>query len=74
MDADDYLEFDEDFESKKLDNDAYLFNIQYGPVRHQRTQLIKSALPWEWKGVLQSRCHILRFRIKWSDLSRCGHA
>jgi len=52
MDADDYLEFDDDFMLPELDQDAYLFNIHLGSIQHKRTQLIKASLPWVWKGVL----------------------
>ncbi len=51
MDADDVLEFDDDFQPMHLTKDLY--NMWRGPhgVTYIKPQLIKAGLPWKWVGV-----------------------
>lgn len=52
IDADDKLVIDPNFVRPTLDKDFYTINIEYGNLNYQRTQLIKTSLPWRWEGVL----------------------
>lgn len=52
IDADDALMLPPDFARPELDADGYTFEIHDDPIRYRRTQLIRSALPWRWRGVL----------------------
>ena len=52
MDADDRLEYEPDFILPPLTCGAYRFDIKYGNTSYQRYQLIHTALPWKWVGVL----------------------
>lgn len=52
IDADDALMLPPGFTRPDLRTDGYRFVIHDGPIRYQRTQLVRSALPWRWRGVL----------------------
>ena len=53
IDADDLLEIDADFTRAELGADAYTVSIRdSGGVTYARTQLVRSALPWRYRGVL----------------------
>jgi glycosyltransferase involved in cell wall biosynthesis len=52
IDADDELEIREGFELCDLTADSYLMDIHDAAVRYQRTQLMRSTLPWRYVGVL----------------------
>lgn len=52
IDADDWLEFDPDFVRPRLTADAYDVSIQHGRITYRRPCLVRSALPWRFKGVL----------------------
>lgn len=52
LDADDMVKLAPEFCKKKLDKDSYLIDIHYGGMTYGRSALIKSHLPWEWKGVV----------------------
>jgi glycosyltransferase involved in cell wall biosynthesis len=52
IDADDRLEIDPGFAMPSLDADAYNLLIQDGSLAYHRKQLVRSALPWRYVGVL----------------------
>lgn len=52
IDADELLEFDEDFGLPELAADAYDFQVVSGPLRYMKTQLVRDTVPWRFKGVL----------------------
>ena len=53
IDADDVLEFEQEFEMPVLQADSYMLRIIEGPtIVHNRTQIVRAALPWRWRGVL----------------------
>lgn len=52
LDADDYLESPSGYKLPPLTADAYEIQIHYGGMSYARHQLIKTSLPWEWKGVV----------------------
>lgn len=52
IDADDYLKYEPDFKLPLLDRDYYYMTILHAGSSYQRIFLIKSALDWQWKGVL----------------------
>jgi glycosyltransferase involved in cell wall biosynthesis len=52
IDADDVIETDPGFVMPPLTADAYTIEIRQGPIVYRRTQLIRSALPWRYEGVL----------------------
>jgi len=52
IDADDSLEIPQGFEAPPLSADSYVMDISDGSIRYQRTQLVRNALPWRYRGVL----------------------
>jgi len=52
IDADDSLIIDADFRKPVWVYDAYRLNIQHGGTGYLRLHIIRSRLPWRWKGVL----------------------
>ncbi|MBJ7533157.1 glycosyltransferase family 2 protein [Rhodomicrobium vannielii ATCC 17100] len=52
IDADDVLEFEPGTPIPELTADQYAIEIQHGSIVHSRTQIVRSALPWRWEGVL----------------------
>lgn len=52
IDADDALELDPQFTMPALHADSYMLPIADTSIAYQRTQIVKSALPWQWRGVL----------------------
>jgi glycosyltransferase involved in cell wall biosynthesis len=52
LDADEYLETDAGFRWPHLTYDAYDFLMDSGGVTYDRIQLVRSALPWRFEGVL----------------------
>lgn len=52
IDADDELDIPDNFAMPNLDADCYSFDIDLNGVRYRRPQLIRSALPWRYEGVL----------------------
>ncbi|MDV2987911.1 UNVERIFIED_CONTAM: glycosyltransferase [Methylobacteriaceae bacterium AG10] len=52
IDADDTLSIPASFVLPNLEADAYLLDIIDGGVIYQRTQIVRSALPWRYRGVL----------------------
>src|SRR5581483_225880 len=52
MDADDALEYSEDFVLPNLTQDLYYIEHDYKGNRYLRDQLINNHLDWVWKGVL----------------------
>jgi glycosyltransferase involved in cell wall biosynthesis len=52
IDADDVLELPPGFRLPQLAADCYTLEIRQGRLRHQRPQLLRSALPWRYEGVL----------------------
>jgi glycosyltransferase involved in cell wall biosynthesis len=52
IDADDVLEFETQFKMPALEADSYMLRIADTSVTYNRTQIVKAALPWRWRGVL----------------------
>lgn len=52
IDADDVLVLPQGFKLPVLKADSYALDIVQLELRYQRTQLIRSALPWRYEGVL----------------------
>lgn len=52
IDADDTLEVPPDFSLPNLTADSYAFDIEDSTIRYRRTQLVRNALPWVYRGVL----------------------
>lgn len=52
IDADEILEFDEDFRLEPLTKDAYLFQMISGGYSYYKTQLVNNSLNWCFKNVL----------------------
>jgi len=52
IDADETLAIDDGFARPRLDADSYNMSIHYGTICYHRKQLVRSALPWRYKGVL----------------------
>lgn len=52
LDADEYLQTSADFQWPELTHDAYDFVMDTGGVTYTRVQLVRSALPWRYEGVL----------------------
>ncbi len=57
MDAHDELGYSKDFVKPYLDKDFYYFEMKYGGSKFYRVNVIKSALDWEWQGVLHEYVH-----------------
>lgn len=52
LDADESFTYEEGFALPRLDKDYYFIEILYSGLKYVRTALVKSALNWEWKGVV----------------------
>lgn len=52
IDADDVLELARNFRLPLLKADSYTIDILHQELRYPRTQLVRSALPWRYEGVL----------------------
>ena len=52
MDADEYLVAEPGFRWPKLTYDAYDFYLDLNSITYCRNQLVRSALPWRYEGVL----------------------
>ncbi|OJW17918.1 MAG: hypothetical protein BGO49_30525 [Planctomycetales bacterium 71-10] len=52
IDADEVLAIDPGFSRPPLTADSYDAEVEYGPTRYHRKQLVRNALPWRYKGVL----------------------
>jgi glycosyltransferase involved in cell wall biosynthesis len=52
LDADEYLEMETGFRWPHLTYDAYDFLMDSGSITYGRIQLVRSALPWRYEGVL----------------------
>ena len=52
IDADDTLQISEKFVMPPLTSDSYSVEIEHPPMRYWRTQLVRGALPWKFRGVL----------------------
>lgn len=52
IDADDALEYEPGFRMPKLSADAYELRIKDGGSIYARTQIVRSAKPWHWRGVV----------------------
>ena len=52
IDADDLLEFEPSFQMPALHADSYKLRIIDNSVAYERIQIVRSALPWRWRGVL----------------------
>ncbi len=52
IDADDALEIAPGTVLPRLGADSYVVEIDDGHIKYQRTQMVRSALPWRYEGVL----------------------
>jgi glycosyltransferase involved in cell wall biosynthesis len=52
IDADDVLEFEPQFKMPALEADSYMLRIADTSIAYNRTQIVRAALPWRWRGVL----------------------
>src|SRR5215472_8170910 len=52
IDADDVLEFDPKFTMPALQADSYTLRIADVSISYHRTQIVRAALSWRWRGVL----------------------
>lgn len=52
IDADDTIETELDFSWPELTEDAYALKILDLTISYERTQLVRSSLPWSYRGVL----------------------
>ncbi|WP_165251317.1 tetratricopeptide repeat-containing glycosyltransferase [Paludisphaera soli] len=52
IDADETLAFDDGFARPRLGADSYDVSVHYGSTCYHRKQVVRSALPWRYKGVL----------------------
>jgi glycosyltransferase involved in cell wall biosynthesis len=52
IDADDVLEFEPQFKMPALQADSYMLRIADTSISYDRTQIVRAALPWRWRGVL----------------------
>ncbi|MBV8615174.1 MAG: glycosyltransferase [Acetobacteraceae bacterium] len=52
IDADDTLEYAPGFRMPRLTHDSYELRILDASVLYARTHVVRSALPWRWRGVL----------------------
>lgn len=52
IDADEFLELEQGFQWPKLELDAYDFKLKSGGFQYYKIQLLRSALPWRFEGVL----------------------
>ncbi len=52
IDADEYLELGSEFILPTLAADSYDFELLSGTVTYYKTQLVKTALPWHFEGVI----------------------
>jgi glycosyltransferase involved in cell wall biosynthesis len=52
IDADDVLEFEPQFKMPALQKDSYMLRIADTSIAYNRTQIVRAALPWRWRGVL----------------------
>lgn len=57
IDADDMLEVEPGFVWPELSGDAYALKIRLGTISYERTQLVSSARPWVYRGVLHEYPH-----------------
>jgi glycosyltransferase involved in cell wall biosynthesis len=57
IDADDTLAFDEGFALPALQCDAYHVAMHHGPIVCHRKQLVRSALPWRYTGLVHEYIH-----------------
>ncbi len=52
IDADEVLEYDEDFRLPHLQAGAYDFVIHSGSLEYYKTQLLRTTVPWRYEGVV----------------------
>ncbi|MDG3004971.1 tetratricopeptide repeat-containing glycosyltransferase [Paludisphaera mucosa] len=52
IDADETLAIDDGFARPSLAADSYNMTVHYGSTCYHRKQLVRSALPWKYRGVL----------------------
>ena len=52
IDADDTFVVPAGFWLPPLDADSYTVDVDFGPIRYQRPQLVRSALGWRYEGVI----------------------
>jgi len=52
IDADEQLQYADNFLMPALDKDCYSFRIEYGGLSYTRVQLVNNHLDWKWEGVI----------------------
>lgn len=52
IDADEYLEYEDDFQLLNLEKDFYYITVSHSGSIYAKLQLAKSMLNWKWEGVL----------------------
>jgi glycosyltransferase involved in cell wall biosynthesis len=69
IDADEVLEFDDDFQWPQLTFDAYNIKTVLGSIVYYRMQLVRNGLPWSYQGLLHE-CIRCDTQITSADLAR----
>lgn len=64
IDADETLVYDPSFKLPLLNKDFYYIETQLSGTKYGRTQLIKSSLAWQWKGVLHEALYSTEAKSK----------
>jgi glycosyltransferase involved in cell wall biosynthesis len=64
MDADDTLVVGDDFAGRRLEADAYDIELLMGATAYHRQVLVRSALPWRYRGVLHEYIHCPDARVR----------
>ncbi|KAA3630741.1 MAG: glycosyltransferase [Proteobacteria bacterium] len=69
IDADEVLEFEQDFRWPVLDADLYAIRTHVGSYTFARGYLMRSSLPWRYEGVLHERpvCAGHRVATRWLE-------
>lgn len=52
IDADDIIEFADNWKKQLFTNDAYYMNIKYDSIQYKRVHIVKSSLDFKWSGVV----------------------
>lgn len=64
IDADEVLAFDAGFVLPRLEHDAYQFAIESGGISYFKTQLVRDALDWSFRGVVHEYIYSERARTE----------
>ena len=63
VDADDWLEAVPEFRLPELQADWYCLLVRYSGIRYHRPQLLRSALPWSYVGVVHECAHCSEAKV-----------